>query len=405
MMRIGTAVLLGSLVLSARIAGAIDVPLDADGLVLRRMPGGRETLDFVARDAALSSPERRSADDPSMPGAPGAILELFGGDGSSVAFSIPGGGAVPGWRARVGKRQPPSFRYLNPQAPQGPSTIKQLVLRDGEGLRIDGRAVGLPLDAPVGRVGVRLTVGELRFCALFDESTVVHDKPNRFAARNALAAALPDCSDDSLRVFPLPTNTTTSTSVPTTSSTSTSSSTSSSSSTSTSSTTSTSSSTTTSTSSTTSTTTLPGMTFGNATEFSGASSHSSGFLLGSAVQIPSAVTVTHLAVIAKAAGANVLLGLYRNAGGVPTTLVVGTAPTALAPGRIEIPVTPTALTAGTYWLMAMYDTDASVGIDTSVANAAAMYSFRDWSQGLPATVSAPSSLFGERYNYYLRALP
>jgi hypothetical protein len=147
------------------------------------------------------------------------------------------------------------------------------------------------------------------------------------------------------------------------------------------------------------------MTFGNATEFSGASSHSSGFLLGSAVQIPSAVTVTHLAVIAKAAGANVLLGLYRNAGGVPTTLVVGTAPTALAPGRIEIPVTPTALTAGTYWLMAMYDTDASVGIDTSVANAAAMYSFRDWSQGLPATVSAPSSLFGERYNYYLRALP
>jgi hypothetical protein len=68
-------------------------------------------------------------------------------------------------------------------------------------------------------------------------------------------------------------------------------------------------------------------------------------------------------------------------------------------------VTPTALTAGTYWLMAMYDTDASVGIDTSVANAAAMYSFRDWSQGLPATVSAPSSLFGERYNYYLRALP
>jgi hypothetical protein len=55
--------------------------------------------------------------------------------------------------------------------------------------------------------------------------------------------------------------------------------------------------------------------------------------------------------------------------------------------------------------MAMYDSDASVGLDTSVANAGSMYSFRDWSEGLPASVSAPTSQFGQRYNYYLRALP
>ena len=30
---------------------------------------------------------------------------------------------------------------------------------------------------------------------------------------------------------------------------------------------------------------------------------------------------------------------------------------------------------------------------------------RAWSEGLPASVSAPTSLFGQRYNYYLRALP
>jgi hypothetical protein len=147
------------------------------------------------------------------------------------------------------------------------------------------------------------------------------------------------------------------------------------------------------------------MTFGNATEFSELSSHSPGFLLGNSIQIPTAITVTHLAVIAKKGGANLMLGLYRNGGGVPTTLVVGTPPTALAPGRIEIPVTPTLITAGKYWLMAMYDTDASVGLDTSNATAAAMYSFRDWSEGLPASVSLPGSLFGQRYNYYLRAAP
>jgi hypothetical protein len=119
------------------------------------------------------------------------------------------------------------------------------------------------------------------------------------------------------------------------------------------------------------------------------------------------VTVTHLSLIAKAAGPNVLLGLYRSSGGVPTTLVVGTTPTALVAGRMEIPVTtPTRITAGTYWIMAMYDTDgASVGLDTSVANAPAMYTFQDFADGLPATVTGASSMFGQRYNYYVRGIP
>jgi len=377
MTRLGAAVMIGSIALSVANAPALDIPLDADSLRLRRTPGGREILELVARDAALVVPERKSVDDPSMPGADGAMLELFGGDGSYAALPIPGGGGMPGWRAREGHRQPRSYRYLNPAAPGGSSTVKLLVLRDGKALGIVGRAVGLPLDVPVGRVGVRLTIGSLRLFALFDESTVAHDKVDRFAARHALAAALPDCADDSLRLLPLPVSTTT---------------------------TSSSSTTTTSTSSST-TTTLADLTFGNATEFTGASSHSPGFLLGSPVQIPVAVTVTHLAVIAKAGGSSVLLGLYRQSGGVPTTLVVGTPPTPLAPGRLEIPVTPTAIAAGTYWLMAMYDTDASVGIDTSVANAPDAYSFRDFGQGLPATVSQPTSMFGQRYNYYLRGIP
>ena len=118
------------------------------------------------------------------------------------------------------------------------------------------------------------------------------------------------------------------------------------------------------------------------------------------------MTVTHLSLIAKAGGPHVLLGLYRNSGGVPTTLVVGTTPTALVAGRMEIPVTtPTRIAAGTYWIMAMYDDDASVGVDTSVANAPAMYAFQDFADGLPASVSGPSSMFGQRYNYYVRGIP
>jgi hypothetical protein len=427
MRRLGTVVFLACVLLPAARAVALDVPVDADGLTLRRMPSGRETLEFVVRDRTLGMPQRRSADDPSMPAADGAVFELFAGDGSSATFVVPGGGGWPGWRVRDRKRQPLSYRYLNPWAPAGPTPVREIQLQERDGIRVVGRKTGLSLALPLGRVAVRLTVGDLRFCALFDESTVVIDRNGRFGARHALAAALPDCSDESLRTFPLPpeTTTTTSTSMPasTSSSTTTSSSssttstsetTSTSTSTSTSSsTTSTSSSTTTSTSSTTSTststttsTTLPGLTFGNAVEFAGASNHSPGFLLGSPVSISTAVTVTHLSVIAKAGGANVLLGLYRSSGGVPTTLVVGTTPTALVAGRMEIPVTTaTRITAGTYWIMAMYDTDASVGVDTSVPTAPLMYAFRDFSAGLPATVSGPTSMFGQRYNYYVRGIP
>lgn len=411
MRTLATALLLAAMLLGAPPAGAIDVPVDADGLVLRRNPGGREVLEFMARDAVLV-PEQRSGDDPSRAGGEPVLVELFGGDGSTASFAIPTGSGIPGWRAREGKRQPPSFRYLNPWAPDGPSSVKVLVLREGEGLMIVGRAVGLPLGGETRGVGIRVTLGSLRLCALFDESTVVHDRPGKFAARNALAAGLTDCEDASL-TLPLesattttapPTSSSTSSSTSTTSTTSTSTSSSTTSSTSTSSSSSTSSSTSTSTSSTTSTT-IVGTTFGYATEFAGASSHSPGFLLGIPVQLSTAVTVTHLGVIAKAGGANVLLGLYRSSGGVPTTLVVGTPVTPLVPGRIEVPVTQTLLTAGTYWLMAMYDTDASVGLDTSVANAPAMYAFRDFGQGLPSSVSLPSSMFGQRYNYYLRAIP
>jgi hypothetical protein len=159
-----------------------------------------------------------------MPAADGAVFELFGGDGSSAMFLVPGGGGSPGWRVRDAKKQPLSYRYLNPWAPAGPTTVKEIELEERDGIHVTGRATGLSLAAPLGRVGVRLTLGSLRYCALFDESTVVIDRNGRFGARDCLAAALPDCSDASLRTLPLPpeTTTTTSTTPPTSTSSSTS---------------------------------------------------------------------------------------------------------------------------------------------------------------------------------------
>jgi hypothetical protein len=47
-------------------------------------------------------------------------------------------------------------------------------------------------------VGIRLTTGSLRNCALFDPSTIVRDEAGGFVARGAVAETLSDCSDASL---------------------------------------------------------------------------------------------------------------------------------------------------------------------------------------------------------------
>jgi hypothetical protein len=364
------------LLCTVHVARAIagDVPVDGRVVILRQTPSGREVLQLLVRDADLPVPTRRSTGDPTMRGSSGATLEVFSGDGTTTAIPVPGG--MPGWKARDVRGQVTSFRYGNPLAPGGATSVKVLVLRRGKDLLVVGRDTGLPLTLPLGRLGIRLTMGDVRVCTLFDESTVVQDRPGLFVARRAVAAAAPDCSDASLSGVP-----------PTTTSTTT-----------------TTSSSTTTTSTSTTTSTLPGTLFGNAVEFPAASDHTPGFLLGSQIQIPVAVTVTHLSVIAKAAGPRVLLGLYRNSGGMPTTLVVGTAPTVLSAGAVEIPVPPTPLTAGRYWLMALYESPASVGIDTSNASAVAMYDLRDFAAGLPSSIAFPTSVFGQRYNYYLRAL-
>jgi hypothetical protein len=71
--------------------------------------------------------------------------------------------------------------------------------------------VPLALAGPQGMVGIRVTTGSLRNCALFDGPTIRKDAANRFVAKGSSPTALPDCSRP---LPPPPTTTTTSTSSP-----------------------------------------------------------------------------------------------------------------------------------------------------------------------------------------------
>src|SRR5262249_46403349 len=108
--------------------------------------------------------------------------------------------------------------YHNAAAPLGPTSLKVVVLRAGRGIKIKGRGVGLALATSEGTVGVRLTTGTVRNCALFTPPTVRKDVPGYFAASGPTPSSLVDCAT----LVPGATTTSSSSTTSTTSSTTTS---------------------------------------------------------------------------------------------------------------------------------------------------------------------------------------
>jgi hypothetical protein len=145
---------------------------------------------------------------------------------------------------------------------------------------------------------------------------------------------------------------------------------------------------------------------GNAAEFGDSSTFLPNYLLGSAFRVPRpGMTVTTLALIGKAAGGNVKMALYKgDAAGEPDELMVATAPVAVPDGVLEIPVAATRLSAGQYWIMAVYDEGALVGVQRwRHGYRPAAYRALDFSDPLPSTFGTPITFVDVRYNYYLLA--
>lgn len=185
-------------------ARATDQPIAGTRLVLQRSAMG-EKLSFVSRDPAALFPVIGGPDDPAT-GTPGGLtIDLFSANEGTASLAVPGGS---GWTVRDATVD--LFRFRNPDAPAGTSVVKVVVLKQGRVVRVIAKSAGLPLATTQGQVGIRLTTGSARNCALFDAATVRRDEVGRFVARAALASALADCTDASLGGPTTPTSTTTS---------------------------------------------------------------------------------------------------------------------------------------------------------------------------------------------------
>jgi hypothetical protein len=194
LIRLTIALVCASL-LSPPVAGAVDEPFANAKLVMKRSASGSVTVRFVAEDPNLVFPAVGGPDDPSDVGM---AIELFSPSqllpGSSLAVP-PGAGPPPGWKRRDATVD--AYVWMHPGAPGPPSPVARVVVKQGRLLRFVARDAAGLLDSPQSRVGIRITTGSIRHCAVFDGASIRISVPGRFVAE-ATSSTLADCSNSSL---------------------------------------------------------------------------------------------------------------------------------------------------------------------------------------------------------------
>lgn len=178
------AVLCGTVALAVLAAATPDA--NAQGLsgrnaIVQVNKKGKGKIVFLAKDAAIQAPSSPE----------GAFLELCSPTGGVGSLDLP----VENWVVKPSG----AAKYLVKGKPEG---VKTALVKPGKTLKIVGSSVGgLDMTAPLGSLGVRLTIGSLVQCALFTGDAVRKDDAGKFSGKQAAAPA--DCSDATLGCTPL----------------------------------------------------------------------------------------------------------------------------------------------------------------------------------------------------------
>ncbi|HEY2369110.1 MAG TPA: hypothetical protein VGH87_22090 [Polyangiaceae bacterium] len=140
---------------------------------------------------------------------------------------------------------------------------------------------------------------------------------------------------------------------------------------------------------------------GYPTAFTGVGSFGANYLLGEKITLSKAATLLKFGLISGTSGQHVVMALYTDKNGAPGTLVAYTTSTSVTATNMNIATsTQAALSATSYWLMAVYDTTGGPMQDTATANPIDYVAFT-FGGTLPATFPTPTSYTNQHFNYYL----
>jgi hypothetical protein len=147
------------------------------------------------------------------------------------------------------------------------------------------------------------------------------------------------------------------------------------------------------------------VTYGTTTDIPETSYFENNFLLGTRVAVTDSITVTSLGLVTREQGPHVKMGLYSDNGGQPDSLIIATEAAEVGLGAQSIPVTPTVILAGNYWLMAVYDDDTDTPANDASTINTIRYRAHNFPDPLPATFGPSSSYPGSPLLYTVRGLP
>ena len=152
-------------------------------------------------------------------------------------------------------------------------------------------------------------------------------------------------------------------------------------------------------------------TYGNTTPFETVSGHAPDYVLGVQVTIPQTITLQSFGMIYGMPGSNLnvsnaIFGLYSSdaVSLLPSALLAVTNPTNLSAAQtydnIAFTSTPT-VGAGTYWMMALYESPASPRMSQLNAGSLVAYWANSYSSGMPTNAPAITTYTGQDFNYWV----
>ena len=122
------------------------------------------------------------------------------------------------------------------------------------------------------------------------------------------------------------------------------------------------------------------------------------YLLGIKFPLSSNGTLHSLNFIGKNTGAQVQMAVYDDNNGVPDNLIVSSGTTTVGSGIISLPVAPTLLDPGDYWIMAIYDFSALHAFKTNDSPGTIVY-YQSLVFGSPIPNNASSFLTYSGHNF------
>jgi hypothetical protein len=130
------------------------------------------------------------------------------------------------------------------------------------------------------------------------------------------------------------------------------------------------------------------------------------YLLGNKISVSSGGKLTHLNMFSKQAGPKGQFALYEDVGGNPGPLVVSTDEIEMELGMMQIPVGNSIdIAAGDYWMLGVFDGNASIGLDTSDGNVVVKYADLQFGNAIPDPFGQAQTYNGQSLNYFVTVMP